>query len=243
MCLHILDYKLIEIDSVLATIKNEGSEMPDITFPIEACLVDYIYNFLGADKFFQLYRSLSGDIGFINGLTIEEVKNIIANSFNQSWPEYKRQFEDYIASDNSHGNQIFPGRTKTNQELLNESGLVVSSSDKWLEISFSDINSQNPEATLMFFKPASLNGKSSKLFNEQYNDGREYKGYRFGIRIDANEIGLYDYAINQLKAKYVYNFAPDPAYFDSAGGKISAYFDIKLLDGNLPGNSDYEIIK
>ncbi len=240
---YILDYKLIEIDSVLTAIENKNNEIPDITFPIEAYLIDYIYNFLGADKFFQLYRSLSGDIDFVNSLTIDEVKTIIANSFSQSWPEYKQQFEDYIASDNSHGGQIFPGQTKTNQKLLNESGLVVSSSDKWLEISFSDINSQNPEATLMFVRPASLNGKSSKLFNEQYKDEWEYKGYRFGIRIDANEIGLYDYAINQLKAKYVYNFAPDPAYFDSASGNISAYFDIKLLDGNIPGNSDYEITK
>jgi len=58
-----------------------------------------------------------------------------------------------------------------------------------------------------------------------------------------NEIGLYDYAINRLKAKYVYNFAPDPAYFDSTERKISAHFDIRLLDGILPGESDYEILR
>ncbi|RKX22151.1 MAG: hypothetical protein DRP51_02895 [Candidatus Zixiibacteriota bacterium] len=240
---YILDYKLTEIDSVLTAVGNENNDVPDITFPVEACLIDYIYNFLKADKFFQLYRSLSGDKRFISSLTTEDVKSIIADSFNQSWSEFKRQFENYISSDNSHGGRIFPGQTKTNQVLLNENGLVVSSSDKWLEISYSDLNDQNHEVTLMFFRPASLNGKSSKLFDEQIKNSREYNGYRYGIRIDANEIGLYDYAINQLRAKYVYNFAPDPAYFDSTEGKISAYFDIKLLDGNLPGSSDYEIIR
>ncbi len=240
---YILDYKLTEIDSVLTAIESANNEMSDITFPIEACLIDHIYKSLGNDKFFQLYRSLSGDIGFVNNLTADEVKNIIANSFEQSWAEFKKQFEDIIARDNYHGGQILPGQIETNRELLNDGGLVVSSSDDWLQINYTDQNGQNREANLMFFKPASLEGKISALFNEQYKKEQEYKGYRFGIRIDMNEIGLYDYATNQLKAKYVYNFAPDPAYFDSTSGKISAYFDIKLLDGILPGDSDYEIIK
>lgn len=240
---YILDYELTEIDSVLTAIGSENYEMSDITFPIEACLVDYIYNSLGTEKFFQLYDSLSGDIGFINSLSIEDVKSIIAGSFEQSWPEFRLQFENSIASGNSSGGRILPGGVNADQELLNDGGLVIFSSDKWLEIRFTDKDCQNPEANLMFNKPASLAGKTSELFNEQYKEGQQYKGYRFGIRIDMNEIGLYDYALNQLRAKYVYNFAPDPAYFDSANGKISAYFDIKLLDGILPDDSDYEIIK
>ena len=122
-------------------------------------------------------------------------------------------------------------------------GFVISSSDKWLQIIYTNKDAQNSEANLVFAKPTSLYDKNSELFKEQYKEKREYKGYRFGIRVDRNEIGLYDYALNQLKAKYVYNFAPDPAYYDSANGVISAYFDINLLDGILPGDSDYEILK
>jgi len=240
---YILDYKLTEIDSVLTAIENENNEMSDITFPIEACLINYIYDELGTNKFFKLYKALSGDIHFVNGLSIEKVKTIIAESFKQPWPEFKKQFEDFIASNESFSGQIQPGRTETDQVLLKNGGLVISSSDKWLEISFSVEDDQNPETNLLFSKPASLIGKTSELFKEQYKDRRKYKGYRFGIRIDMNEIGLYDYAINRLKAKYVYNFAPDPSDFDSTGHKIAAHFDIRLLDGILPGDSDYEILR
>ncbi len=217
--------------------------MSDITFPIEACLVDYIYNSLGTENFFQLYYSLSGDIKFLNSIKTDDVKSKIAEAYEQSWSEFKEQFENYIASDHSFAGQIFPGQIKSGQEIFNDDGFVISSSDQWIEISYNDKEMQNPEANFMFFKSPSLSGKKSELFKEQNKENLEYKGYRFGIKIDRNEIGLYDYAINQLKAKYIFNFAPDPAYFDSVSGKISAYFDINLLDGIIPGESDYEIIK
>ncbi|MCP4705209.1 MAG: hypothetical protein GY865_11405 [candidate division Zixibacteria bacterium] len=240
---YILNYDLTEIDSVLTAIGNENINMSDITFPIEACMIDYIINSLGTEKFFQLYNTLSGDVHFVNNLSINDVKNIIGEAFEQPWNEFKKQFDTYTASEKSHKGLISPGQIKTDNEIFNDGGFVVSSSEQWLKINYTAKNDQNNEANLVFSRPASLNEKTSELFKEQYKENQEYKGYRFGIRIDKNEIGLYDYAINQLKAKYIYNFSPDPAYYDSTNGVISAYFDINLLEGILPGDSDYELIK
>jgi hypothetical protein len=240
---YILDYKLTDVDSILLSSSNENGIMSDITFPVEAYLVNYIFISLDKDKFFRLYRVLSGDFNHIKDLKTVDIETAIAESFEISWPEFRNRFEEFVSSDKLYGGQIFPGETKTDRILLDLDGLAISASDKWLQISSAGNNKENPEANLLFNRQTALEGKNSALFKEQYRDTREFEGYRYGIMVDANEIGLYDYALNQLKAKYVFNFTPNPAYFDSAGHKISAFFDIKLLEGNLPGQQDYELIK
>lgn len=240
---YILDYKLTEIDSILTTSAAENGAASDITFPIDACLIDYLYSSLETAKFFDLYRALSGDRKIADIMTMEEIKTAMAAPFKMSWPEFKTGFEEYISSRTSHGGRIFPGKVATDREIINEKGLIISVSDKWLMVSYSATSGQSQEASLLFDQPERLKDKKSDLFDEQYGETEIYTGYRFGIRLDMNEIGLYDYATNQLKAKYVYNFAPDPGYYDSTSNEINAYLDISLLDDILPGKSVYEIIK
>ncbi len=240
---YILDYKLTEVDSILVTNKNENGIMSDITFPVEAYLANYIFISLGKDKFFKLYQTLSGDYNHMGNLPTDEIKAAIAESFGAGWDEFKKNFEESVSSDKSFGGLIFPGQTETGQILLDLEGLTISASDKWLQISCTGDNVKIPEAKLLFNRQAALEGKKSALFKEQFRDTPEFAGYRYGIMIDANEVGLYDYAINQLKAKYVFNFSPSADYFDSTKHKISAFFDINLLEGNLPGPQDYELLK
>jgi len=76
-----------------------------------------------------------------------------------------------------------------------------------------------------------------------FKDNIPFEGYRYGIVGDVNEIGLYDYGINQLIAKYVFNFNPDPTYYDSTTKTISAYFNLDLLDDVKKDFGDSKIIE
>jgi len=240
---YILNYKIVELDSVLADKSDPNTVSADISYPVDACLMEYLFSTLGSDKFFGLYRSLSGDYNYFINSTQDSAKRILAAQTGKSWEQIKTDFEAFLKTQQSRGGLIFPGEITTGKEIVKDSGLVISSSDKWLKIEYYANKDDKADVNFLFGKDTAMAGKLSSIFIEQYKDTRPFEGYRFGIRLDRNEAGLYDYSTNQLMAKYVHDFDPGPNYYDSASGKYSAYFDINLLGKNLPKKMDYLIIK
>jgi hypothetical protein len=239
---YILKYGVTEIDSILITDKTGGSIGSDIAYPVSAAFVEFIFNTLGPEKYFDLYRRLSGDFQFIQNMRVENISGTIAESFGRSWDEIKKEFDKSLGTGDPRG-LIYPGKVATQKDILNDSGLTLSLSDRWLQVLFHPDSSSKIEIGLIFGKNAALADKNSSLYNEQYKTGHPFAGYRYGIRIDKNEIGLYDYATNQLLAKYVHDFNPNPGYYDSTANNYTAYFDVALLKNILPAQGDYEILK
>jgi hypothetical protein len=239
---YILDNGITEIDSVLLESENASSPSADIAFPVTACLVDFLHSTLGNEKFFALYKTLSGNYTFISKLKPDSVKQLVAGFAGKSWTKLMDDFKKYLDSRKGTG-RIFPGGVVTNQVIISDSGVVLSKSNKWLKMEYTASKDERVDINIVFDQLPELKDKLSSIFFEQYRQTRPFLGYRYGIKLDKNEIGLYDYATNQLKAKYVYDFAPDPAYYDSTGNKFTAYFDISLLGNALPANSDYMILK
>jgi hypothetical protein len=240
---YILKYGVTEIDSVLMENDSAETVASDISYPVSACLCEYLFETLGQEKFFELYRSLSGDYDFIKNVGIEDTKKIIADACGKSWADLKISFDKFLASRQPSGGLIFPGEISGGKPLIKDSSLTISASDKWLSVEYIADSVGKADINILFEKTTALDKKASTIFLEQYKTSRPFDGYRYGIRLDKNEIGLYDYATNQLLAKYVYDFDPSPKYYDSTSNRYRAYFDIKLLDKNLPRKSDYMIIK
>jgi hypothetical protein len=239
---YILKYGVTEIDSILIADKSGGSIGADIAYPVSAAFTEFAYRTLGREKFIDLYRRLSGNYDFIQNLPTDNIPGIVAEFFGRSWDETKKEFEKSYSSGEGRG-LIFPGKVPTNKDIFMERGLTLSTSDKWLQVIFQPDSGARPEIGLLFGKTPLLNDKKSSLFEEQYKDSAVFAGYRYGIRIDKNEIGLYDYATNQLMAKYVKDFNPNPAYYDSTANRYEAYFDLSLLKNTLPVKGDYEIFQ
>lgn len=240
---YILNYKIIELDSLLADKSDPNTVSADISYPVDACLMEYLFSTLGSDKFFGLYRALSGDYNYFLNSTPDSASQILASQTGKSWEQIKTDLEAFLKTQKSRGGLIFPGEIKTGKEIVKDSGLVISSSDKWLKIEYYANKDDKTDVNFLFGKDTTMAGKQSAIFIEQYKDTRSFEGYRFGIRLDRNEVGLYDYSTNQLMAKYVHDFDPGPNYYDSVSGKYSAYFDINLLGKNLPNKTDYTIIR
>ena len=62
------------------------------------------------------------------------------------------------------------------------------------------------------------------------------------MRFDRNEAGLYDYATNQLVAKYIWGITPSEEYFNAEQHTISIKFRKSLLNERLPGEEDYRLL-
>ncbi|RME32092.1 MAG: hypothetical protein D6800_00155, partial [Candidatus Zixiibacteriota bacterium] len=96
--------------------------------------------------------------------------------------------------------------------------------------------------TLFFGKDKRLVGQKSHLFDEQFGTNVPFEGYRYAVRFDQFEAGLYDYATNELIAKYIYGIDPTGDYFDADANRVTIKFRRALTDGVLPFDGDYKLI-
>jgi len=94
------------------------------------------------------------------------------------------------------------------------------------------------KGSLLFSHDKRLDGKPSVLFTEQFDDRRPFEGYRYAVRFDENEAGLYDYATNRLLAKYIWGISPSEEYFDRESRTIAVKFRRDLVDGRMPARGD-----
>ncbi|MEW5925244.1 MAG: hypothetical protein AB1746_14780 [Candidatus Zixiibacteriota bacterium] len=240
---YILRYGIVKLDSILTYDQYIDITSGDITGPVGACFAKYIYSQLGDDGFFGLYRTLSGDYKTMSGLTTDDIKRIIGTAMNQPWPVIESGFYAFLEKRRPQHGLIYPGDIATEKVIIDDSGLVISASDKWIKIEYQSQNNERIELSLLLDRESRLEGKKSMLFDEQYRTAPGYDGFRYGIKFDKNEIGLYDYAVNQIKAKFIDDPGVKSPYYDSTDNKVTAYFDIGLIGGTLPDIESYRILR
>ena len=90
------------------------------------------------------------------------------------------------------------------------------------------------QGNLVFDPIDELKGQVSSLLESQYGDGTLVDGFRYGVRYDQNEAGLYDYVTNQLLAKYIWGITPSEEYFDADNKTIAVRFRKSILNGVVP---------
>jgi len=240
---YIMKYDIIDPDSVLTYRQYYDIAAGDVTSPVGACLSKYIYLQFGEDIYFELYRLLSGDYEFVTGLTPEQIKQSMTSTVDLEWSDFLAGFHGFMEKRRQCHGLIHPGNVETDKILIDRDGLILSASDKWLKIEYKNYPEEHLEVNLLLDRDSVLTEKASMLFDEQYKDRYSFEGYRYGIKLDKNEIGLYDYATNQIKAKFIDDPGGELLYYDSVQHKVSAYFDISLIENSDMDVTDYRILK
>ncbi len=235
---YILNNDLTEIDSVLVQKDFDEAIMADITYPVDACLTEYIITRLGMENFLEFYKSLSGGTLFRDTVTSDFVKTAITEKLGMAWDGVEKEFMEYMAVRPDMGGKIFPGQKINKNVLLTEDNLMLYASKDWFQVKLFVPDSMVGSYHFLFGKSKDLENKKSYLFDEQYKGKTSFQGYRYGLMIDKNEIGLYDYATNQLKAKYVYTFDPSEEYYNPEKKVITAYFSTAVFGGKVPKVDD-----
>ena len=137
---------------------------------------------------------------------------------------------------------IRPGKLAKGKELIKGDNYVVRANKHWLGFEFSFEEGQETTGNLMFGFDKRLAAVPSVLFGEQYRVATNDNGYRFGVRFDRNEVGLYDYATNHLMAKYIWGITPSDDYFDEANNRITLMVHKDLLKDHLPEKNDVKYL-
>jgi len=233
---------LVQVDSIITMGRFQTQAGADMAYPVAGLFTSFLLDKIGRDKYFDLYRSLSGTFQEVNSMSAPGVKRIVYEAAGaSSWDDLMAEFNRYIDELNSDRTVFGPGLAKRGLTVLDSNGVTVSTSNRWVSVEFQTGNDSLPSGNLLFGFDKQLEGARSLLFDEQYRNGRKFGGYRWGIRFDGNEAGLYDYVSNQLVAKYIFGITPSDQYKDDKRHTIKIKYVVDLSDGVMPKKDDFAL--
>lgn len=232
--------QLVEVDSIVTMDRFERHAGADMSYPVAGLFTAFLLERMGMDNFLELYQALSGTFEEVSGMTAPGVKRTIFEAAGaRSWDELMADVDAYIEKYNSQQSVFGPGRAGRGRTLVDENGVRVSEYRRWVSVAVSS-QSELPAGNIVFGYDDRLVGVRSLLFEEQYG-GKTLAGYRWGIRFDGNEAGLYDYGSNQLIGKYIFGITPSDEYRDEQAHAIYVKYLIDLAEGQAPGSAKYEL--
>ena len=226
--------QLLDLDSILSYRDFQTSAVADISYPVAGLFAGYLADRLGQDKFFQLYLEASGSFEEVNELDMVDIQNmIIGYTGHDSWLDLRLDFGANLKKRVAKDRVVAPGPLENGKQLLAEDVWQVKRDKEWYSFEFTLPPSSPAAGNLLFDYDERLAEKPSLLFAEQYPGQSSSDGYRFGVRFDQHEAGLYDYATNQLLAKYIWGITPSAEYFDEEANRVAIRFRKDLVEDYL----------
>ena len=230
--------KIVDLDSLLTARDFDRNSSSDIAYPVAGLMAGFLRERLGND-FWSLYRALSGNYKTVYDMTRAQVQDTLVKFAGvPDWAALLADFEKYIASVLQQRVPLVPGQVASGRELCAGPTYRVVDDGDWIGVEFSRPSGTPVTGNLMFGLDQRLVGGGSELYLSQYDGRVPYEGYRFGLRYDQNEVGLYDYANDLLLAKYIWGISPSPEYYDEAANRVTLKIRSDLIDKTLLNPSD-----
>ncbi len=237
------EQKIVEVDSILTMGRFQQQAVADMAYPVAGLFVRFLIENMGLSKFLDLYVDLSGAYGYLVNMKAPTLKKILFEALGEpSWEDLMANFAEYLQTYHD-GRAVFsPGGLSDGRDVAQTEQLAIRENQDWLGVTYTTNGSEPPTGNLLFSKDDNLAGQRSILFEEQYQGAMEFEGYRYGLRFDVNEAGLYDYVTNQLLAKYIWGITPSDDYKNEAGTSIAVRFRKELCDVISLGEGEYKLL-
>jgi hypothetical protein len=230
--------KLVSLDSILTTNGFASAAGADIAYPVAGNFSAYLLTRLGMAKYFDLYLSMSRSDNSLDTLSLPEIQSAFCKVLAKNdWTEVVTDFEAYLDSALPSMSVAVAGQESKGTVLIKGDGFTATSDRDWLNFEFS-VDTMSHDGALLFGADKRLKGAHSYLWDEQNRD-EPFSGYRYAVRFDQNEAGLYDYATNELLAKYIFGISPSEGYFNSTTQTVRISFRSNLVGKTVPANGDY----
>ncbi len=239
----LLAENIVSLDSIITFSDFNKVATSNIAYSVAGLFSGYLVDRIGIDAYLKLYRELGGDFKTLLYLSADDIKQKFVDAVKlKSWDALQTDFRSYL-DDVLKNAQLTPGIDNAKKEIYNANGVIIREDKKFYNFEISSLTKDTVAGNILFDRQQVLAGKISSLFNEQYKLEKEFLGYRFGIRYDRNEVGVYDYATNHLIAKYIWSLNPSDKYFDDAKHKI--YFKVmkKVLPLKLDKKTEFVLLQ
>lgn len=233
--------KLVELDSILTVDGFEASAGADIAYPVAGLFTSYLMEKIGQPKYFELYNRLSGNKRAIDTLPADAIRQMLVEAaVVPDWAGLAAGFDAYLSKIRDQIAFARAGAGKKSSTVLRGDNFVITKDKEWLCFEFTADSSGEVQGNVLFDKDPRLEGKRSHLFEEQYGMTQPYEGYRYGVRYDKNEAGLYDYATNELVAKFIVGISPDDGYYNESARQVRIRFKAQLVRDDFGKDSPYQ---
>lgn len=225
---------LVSIDSSLAVSNFENSSEMDLLYPVSGVVVSYLWDKLGKQKFWSLYSSMSGPQDVIGHLTTAEVGTQMATALSRkNWDEVKSGLSAYMAQNVASWTTSSAGASPKGKLIWNNPTDSVVIDGDWICFSVKADSGVTVKESFLLFKDSTFDGHTSLLFDEHFMGAVPFDGYRYGVRIDQNEAGVYDYAGNSLISKFILGINGVDNYYNAKTNRVTVKFK-KSLFGQTP---------
>ncbi|HEX2896623.1 MAG TPA: hypothetical protein VHP63_01050, partial [candidate division Zixibacteria bacterium] len=239
--IYLYEEGLVNLDTLISFKGFRGSAESDIAYPLAALFNRFILEKIGQEKYLNLYRKMSGSFQELSALPPDSVKASILQAVSiSSWEEFVKDFNEYLEAYKSSQFAALPGNFGNGKVLLDNGSAVVRNDGDWLEFEF--LTAENQSGNLLFGHQKEVPLTYSAMYSEHYGQETAFEGYRYGVRFDVNEAGLYDYATNTLLAKYIAGVNPSPEYYNQESHKINIRIRKSLTNGVVPSETDYKLL-
>lgn len=232
--------QIVPFDSILTMNGFANFAGADIGYPVAGVFSYYLVDKLGLDGYWKLYRSFSDEFNIINSMSVPQIQQQFADQCGfGSWADLTADLDDYLSSTLARQAVALPGGSEGGKELVTGEDFTVSNHGDWLDFTFTLPESDSLTGTLLWGMDCRLANSASTLFDEHFGGEMPFGGYRYGVRFDRNEAGLYDYGTNQLMAKYIWGITPSEKYVDEKTHSIHIRFKKSIVGDVVPKDGDY----
>ena len=238
---YLMNFDLLEIDSILLYQPQITEGLIDLYVPASASFVGFLKSNLNDSSFVALYDSLSTDQPNGEAIDFGKIKSMISQSLGETWDNIPTVYKEYITKSKPLGG-IYPGTIKAKKTLMENNNISLKYSKEYLMVSFRP-DSLHPNAAILLGHDDRLLNNVSMLYQLHFGKDKTNIGYRYGLMIDKNEIGLYDYALGKIVGKFIDNTGQPTDYYDSENRIVSAYLKIDLFDNDKIKKLGYRILE
>ena len=242
MTIYLYKENFIDLDSILTFYGFEKNAGSDIAYLVAGLFNSFLTDKIGTEKYLQLYLNLSNQAGVLKALTSDDIKEIIISATGHTdWNNFKTDFDIYMDKLTENNINVRPGQLTDGKKIYHEDKFTIFENDQWIGVECRSLSYETPRGNILFGMENSLLRKNSALLNEHHKGLQPFEGYRWGIRYDKNEIGLYDYATNYLLAKYIWGITPSEEYYNEQENKIYIMFK-KEIAGSILNNQNFKVL-
>ena len=216
----------------------------DQSYAVAGLFCGFLLQTLGPNQLGELYRTLGGTLEQVHGMRRAAIVASIEQSTGTSWALLEQEFAGWWPARQDTG--IRPGCraagevARSMRELPSPVGADplaarthLSADGSLLRIAV-DAPRVAPRGAVLLPSLAAV-PSTSRRFAEQL-PGAEYRGRRFGIVYDGEEVGLYDFGLDVLVAKFARALGGQGELWDAAAGCLCVEVDLRLLPAGIESN-------
>jgi len=185
---------------------RSGEDNPDFTYPIAGLFCKFLFEEIGREKYFQLYRQFSGSEAEVRAMAEKDFQDAVAAVTGKTWVALLTGFKTYVAKQSSAGILAgAPDRGKiVYQSGTTEFQIRILEDSAYYNVEITP-KAGDVKAAVLIGEGRNQDAYESFLFKEYFPESA-WRRQHYALIFSSNEAGIYDFFTNAITGKYSVGF-------------------------------------